>query len=377
MGRPSHEVADILGAVDLPVITSNTWKLRTLYALSNCRTAALGGHIDRCDNPKCNKLHLSYNSCRNRQCPKCQGHQREAWIQQREAELLNVPYYHVVFTIPDHLHALCLQKPMMLYTMLFKTAWSVIKGFGENPKFLGATTGMIAVLHTWGSNMSLHPHLHCIVPAGGINGSGKWKTTKSKGRFLFPVKAMSKVFRARFLDRLNKAGLLDTSLHKKLTARPWVIYAKRPFYGPAQVVEYLGRYTHKIAISNHRIRQVDDGSVTFSVKDYRHGGRKANCKLAKEEFVRRFSLHILPKRFVRIRHFGLLSSIGKKKYLPLVRTQTGGVLLSVEREPIKLGQCPSCKKGKLITVVFFKNGRSPPLHLLAQIYRQNKQCQRA
>lgn len=295
MGRPSHEVADILGAVDLPVITSNTWKLRTLYALSKCRTAALGGHIDRCDNPKCNKLHLSYNSCRNRHCPKCQGHQREAWIQQREAELLNVPYYHVVFTIPDHLHALCLQKPMMLYTMLFKTDWSVIKGFGENPKFLGATTGMIAVLHTWGSNMSLHPHLHYIVPAGGINGSGKWKTTKSKGRFLFPVKAMSKVFRARFLDRLNKAGLLDTSLHKKLTDRPWVIYAKRPFYGTAQVVEYLGRYTHKIAISNHRIRQVDDGSVTFSVKDYRHGGRKATCKLAKEELVRRFSYIFYPK----------------------------------------------------------------------------------
>lgn len=333
MGRPLHEVADILRSSELTAITSNGWKLRTLYALSRCRTAAMGGHIDQCDLSDCGRLHLSYNSCRNRHCPKCQGHRREQWVQQREAELLNVPYFHVVFTLPDHLNELSLEKPKVLYTLLFKTAWEVIKGFGANPKFLGATTGMIAVLHTWGSNMSLHPHLHCIVPAGGVNGSGKWKTTKSKGKYLFPVKAISRVFRAKFLDKLNKAGLLGAPLYEKLVAKPWVVYAKRPFYGPSQVVEYLGRYTHKIAISNHRIREVDDTSVTFSVKDYRHGGRKATCKLTKEEFVRRFAMHILPKGFVRIRHYGILSSSGKKRHLSNIRKQTGTVVPATDRGP--------------------------------------------
>jgi hypothetical protein len=155
-----------------------------------------------------------------------------------------VHYFHVVFTLPDHLNELCLHKPKMLYSMLFKTAWAVINGFGDNPKFLGAQTGMIAVLHTWGSNMSLHPHLHCIVPAGGVNGSGKWKNTKSKGKYLFPVKSMSKVFRAKFLNELNKAEMLTPDLHEKLTSKPWVVYTKRPFHGPQQVTEYLGRYTH-------------------------------------------------------------------------------------------------------------------------------------
>lgn len=375
--RPVHELGSILGSVHLPKIITNSWKLRTLYALSRCRTAAMGGHIDRCDHPDCGKLHLSYNSCRNRHCPKCQGHHREAWIQQREDELLNAVYFHVVFTLPDHLNELCLEKPALIYPMLFKTAWAVIRGFGANPKFLGATTGMIGILHTWGSNMSLHPHLHCIVPAGGVNDSGKWKTTKSKGKFLFPVKAMSKVFRAKFLDELNKAGLLDVTLHEKLAAKPWVIYAKRPFYGPKQVVEYLGRYTHKIAISNHRIRDVDNVSVTFSAKDYRHGGKKVPCKLPVREFIRRFALHILPKGFVRIRHFGLLSSTGKKKYLPLIRSQTGTILPFTDREPIKLGRCPCCKKGRLVTLAFFKNGRSPPQYLLAQLHQQNQQRQRA
>lgn len=244
MSRPAYQVNDILKSVDLPDIAPNRWKLRTLYAVSKCRTAALGGHIDRCDNPECNRLHLSYNSCRNRHCPKCQGHQREEWIQKREAELLNVEYFHVVFTLPDHLNELCLSLPADLYAMLFRTAWQTINGFGKNHKFLGAQVGMITVLHTWGSNMSLHPHLHCIVPAGGVNGSGKWKHTRSKGKYLFPVKALSKVFRAKFIDELNKAGLLTADLYEKLTAKRWVIYAKRPFRGPQQVTEYLGRYTH-------------------------------------------------------------------------------------------------------------------------------------
>jgi len=251
--------------------------------------------------------------------------------------------------------------------MLFKTAWETIYGFGQNHKFLGARTGMIAVLHSWGSNMSLHPHLHCIVPAGGVNGSGRWMITKSKGKYLFPVKAMSKVFRAKYLDALNKADLLEASLHEKLTAKKWVVYAKDPFYGPQQVTEYLGRYTHKIAISNHRIIDVGDHTVRFIVKDYRKGGKKGTCTLPKTEFIRRFAMHILPKGFVRIRHFGILSTTGKKKYLATIRNQTGTVILTIKREPIKLGLCPKCQKGKLVTIVTFSSDRAPPAHLLASI----------
>ena len=366
INRRTHQIADIFRSAHLPEIITNTWQLRTLYAICKCRTAALGGHIDRCNHPDCHRLHLSYNSCRNRHCPRCQGHQREEWIQKREAELLNVEYYHVVFTLPDHLNGLCLQAPSTLYAMLFRTAWQTLSGFGHNPKFLGAQTGMIAILHTWGSNMSLHPHLHCIVPAGGINKCGKWKHTKGKGKYLFPVKSISKVFRAKFLEALNKSAMLSSRLREKLTVKPWVVYAKRPFGGPQQVVEYLGRYTHKIAISNHRIAEVSEVAVSFSVKDYRHGGRKSICQLSTEEFIRRFSMHILPKGFTRIRHYGLLSSTGKKKYLAVVRQQTGTVKLMVNPEPLKLGMCPVCKKGKLITIAVFRD-RGPPFHLLNTI----------
>jgi hypothetical protein len=382
MSRPVHEVAHIINSVkaDLPVIVNNGWKERTLYALSRCRTSAMGGHIDRCDYSECNKLHMSYNSCRNRHCPKCQGHQREEWVQKREEELLNVPYFHVVFTLPDHLNGLCLSKPETLYSMLFKTAWAVIDGFGQNHTFLGAQTGMIAVLHTWGSDMSLHPHLHCIVPAGGVTESGKWKHSKSNGKFLFPVKSMSKVFRAKFLDQLNKSEMLDAGLHEKLTSKPWVVYAKRPFAGPQQVIGYLGRYTHKIAISNHRITEVGSDSVSFTVKDYRNGGKKGTCTLLKTEFIRRFAMHILPRGFVRIRHYGMLSSTGKRKHLESIREQTGKVDLVIDRGPVLLGLCPYCKQGKLVTISVFRD-RGPPRHLLEQITKQkaseNKQRQGA
>ena len=230
---------------------------------------------------------------------------------------------------------------------------------------------MIAVLHTWGSNMSLHPHLHCIVPAGGVSRSGKWKETKSCGKYLFPVKAMSKVFRAKFLDALNRADLLTPELHEKLTAKRWVIYAKRPFYGPQQVTEYLGRYTHKIAISNHRITDVGKDTVSFKVKDYRKGGKSSICKLSRQEFICRFAMHILPKAFVRIRHFGILSATGKRKYQATIREQTGSVKLQIKREPIKLGACPSCGKGRLVTIAIFRD-RGPPKNLFHQIRQQKK-----
>jgi len=228
MTTAAFEVAGVLerNSEDLSGICANSWQARTLHALRKCRTAALGGHIDRCDDPACHRLHLSYNSCRNRHCPKCQGHKREAWIKAREEELLNVPYFHVVFTLPHELNRTCLHSPKEMYGLLFRTAWSVIRDFGNNPKFLGADTGMVAILHTWGQNLSLHPHLHCIVPGGGITARGKWKYANGRGKYLFPVKAMSKVFRARSTEGLRERFDLPKGLH----CCPFI--SIMPFSGP-------------------------------------------------------------------------------------------------------------------------------------------------
>jgi len=259
---PLHEVADVLNAHWPQVQQSgkfNTWQLRTLGAIKRCRTASLGAHVDGCTN--CGHIRMSYNSCRNRNCTKCQGIQHEQWISAREQELLPVPYFHVVFTIPDTLNPLCLYQGRIIYSILFQTAWSVLESFGHDSKWLGAHPGMIAILHTWGQTLSLHPHLHCIIPGGGLTPSGKWKTAKSEGKYLFPVKAMSKVFRARFIDALKKelAEKMEPAVVDALYKNNWVVFAKRPFESPQTVIEYLGRYTHKIAISNHRIVDVSDG----------------------------------------------------------------------------------------------------------------------
>lgn len=357
--HPLYEVADVLqrNYRQLGQLTANSWQSRTLYALASCRTSQLGGHIDKCSNAGCNHIHISYNSCRNRHCPKCQGHKREEWIQKREKELLKVPYYHVVFTLPDELNRYALSKPKTVYNLLFKAAWSVISDFGANSKFMGAKTGMIAILHTWGQNLSLHPHLHCIVPGGGWSGT-RWKPAKGKNKYLFPVKAMSEVFRARFVESLRKEIEVDNSTSKNIFAKKWVVYCKQPFFGAQQVIEYLGRYTHKIAISNHRLQSLDNGQVTFSAKNYRHGGKRHNISLPDAEFIRRFSLHILPKGFTRIRHYGILSSSLKKAILPIIEKEIGKAKLPV-REPIKHGKCPVCKTGNLITIYRF-NSRGPP-----------------
>ena len=314
---------------------------------------------------------MSYNSCRNRHCPKCQGEQREAWIQAREAELLPVPYFHVVFTLPDTISPLCLYAPANVYNLLFKTAWSVMQSFAQDPKHLGAKPGMIAVLHTWGQNLSLHPHLHCIVPGGGVTQRGKWKPARSKGKFLFPVKAMSQVFRARFVAGLRKA-FPDQSkaFFEPLFSKPWVIYAKRPFQHPKAVVEYLGRYTHKIAISNHRITSLDNGQVTFRYKDYRKGAQKLQMTLSDQEFIRRFSQHILPKGLVRIRHYGFLSSNWKKDKLPDLQRMMGLRIAADEpTEPVPRRTCGECGVGTRQTMHMFF-GRAPPKAWLQRIEQQ-------
>ncbi|ACU07655.1 transposase [Flavobacteriaceae bacterium 3519-10] len=308
-------VAEVLRKINLSSQNFSVHQEKTLRALSNCRTAALGGHIDACDG--CGNLSISYNSCRNRHCPQCQGHKKEEWIQKREQDLLPCTYYHVVFTLPEELNGLAISQPQLIYKALFEAAWATLNQFGKNK---GIQLGMIAILHTWGQNLSLHPHLHCIVPGGGINRQGKWIRKVRTDKYLFSVKAMSKVFRAKFVASLRACGITDQDLMDKLFAKNWVVYAKRPFGGPKQVIEYLGRYTHKVAISNHRIKEVTDEQVRFSYKDYRKGGAKKEMTVSNQEFIRRFSLHILPRRFVRIRHYGILSSSWKRGKLQALQS---------------------------------------------------------
>jgi hypothetical protein len=370
--KTNIELADIVNVLGekLENLGLNSWQLRTLSALKKCRTSALGGHIDACE--ECGNLSISYNSCRNRHCPKCQGKNREKWIGMRENELLSVPYFHVVFTLPQVLNKTALREPKMLYDILFESAWETLQTFGKNR---GLKMGMIAVLHTWGQNLSLHPHLHCIVPGGGVDENGDWKNLRSDGRFLFPVKSLSKVFRAKFCGKFKhqlslkfnenhsenceNQGEEYEKLRPSLWEKPWVVYAKKPFGSPKSVVEYLGRYTHKIAISNQRIRKIDDRKVTFSYKDYRQNGVKKHMVLSHEEFIRRFAMHILPKRFVKIRHYGFLSSTWKRKNLKILQEKLGIKLR--EKPPSKAFQskCSCCKIGNLVTIATFDQ-RGPP-----------------
>jgi hypothetical protein len=362
---PKYTVADVLNLeVDhLKELANTSWHLRTLHAIRKCRTKALGGHLDWCTD--CGKLHLQFNSCRNRHCPKCQGHKQQQWVGAREKELLPVPYFHVVFTLPDHLNAIALAHPNELYKIIFDSVWETISSFGT--KELGAKMGMIAVLHTWGQNLSVHPHLHCIVPKGGITKAGYWKKGKSKDDFLFSVKALSKKFRGVFAAKLRKKlPEIPQSLYDKLFSKKWVVYAKAPFGKPEHMIEYLGRYTHKIAISNYRILAIDtqNKTVTFSMKEYRNQGKKTTQTLSTKDFIKRFQNHILPKGFTRIRHYGFLSSSWKKEKLPQLQLQLANKDLEVIDAYVLVEKslhrrCPSCKKGILITLLTF-DGRGPP-----------------
>lgn len=366
--QPRREVADVLRRTDIasPVFTVHQQK--TLGALQHCRTSALGGHVDVCT--ECGVIHVSYNSCRNRHCPKCQGHKRREWIEKREQELLPCTYYHVVFTLPFELNLLALHQPKAVYAALFNAAWQTIHQFGRQQ---GIQMGMIAVLHTWGQNLSLHPHLHCIVPGGGIDRLGKWQKHvggsfplrgKNKGGYLFAVKALSKVFRAKYVQQLRANGIEDKPLIESLFQKEWVVYARRPFGGPGQVIEYLGRYTHKVAISNHRIQNVTPAEVTFGYKDYRNGSRQKQMTLSNAEFTRRFAQHILPQRFVRIRHYGILSCTWKRGKLQQLQKQLKINRLAVKAKTL-LRKCPCCKTGMLVTIEVFGK-RGPPEHYLPE-----------
>lgn len=349
----------MLQRVDIGEASFSIHQQKTLRAITQCRTAALGGHVDACSD--CDHIRISYNSCRNRHCPKCQGHLREVWIQQREADLLPCTYYHLVFTLPQELNALALHRPAAVYDALFRAAWQTLQQFGRTA---GVQLGMIAVLHTWGQTLCLHPHLHCIVPGGGIDSNGRWKRQLRSNKYLFAVKALSKVFRAKYVAALRQAGIDDQALIENLFKQRWVVYAKRPFGGPKQVIEYLGRYTHKVAISNHRLQHISDKEVSFTYKDYRTAGSTKLMTLSNDEFARRFAQHILPPRFVRIRHYGLLSSTWKRGKLQALQQQ-----LCINRPAVQpktlLRRCPCCKTGTLITIEVFGK-RGPPKHYLLE-----------
>ena len=343
--------------------TFNTHQIRTLKAITQCRTPALGASIYQCNT--CGHRHVRYHSCRNRHCPQCQNTQKEQWVEAQQARLLPVTYYHLVFTIPHALNQIFLTYPRPMYAALMRVAWEVIQDFGWNNKCLGAQTGCTMVLHTWGSNLSYHPHVHCIVPGGGITVSGKWRTARGKGKFLFPVKAMSKVFRSRMVSAVRKyleeSGMsMPTDLMRQLYKQPWVVYAKPSFGGPQGVIRYLARYTHKIAITHHRILQYKDGKVTFRYTNYRQINKPKTMTLTAQEFVRRFTLHILPNRFCRIRHYGILSSSWSKKLFPNTPAEAKSWTQIWASRDCHIDSCPYCSNGQLILIEKTEPRRGPP-----------------
>jgi len=338
MTRPTLEVADILRAqgdrfLDRYRSSFDFQQLKAFRAIQRCRTAALGGHRDAC--PSCGYQAISYNSCRNRHCPKCQAQARERWITARQRELLDTSYFHVVFTVPHELNVLALENPRLFYDLLFTATAQTLLEIASDPKHLGAEIGVIAILHTWGQNLLLHPHIHCVIPAGGLSADHlRW--VRPRYAFFLPVKVLSRVFRGKFLAGLKRlrrgkklqcagpaAALADprqfADLLRRLHRHDWVVYAKPAFGGPMQVLRYLGRYTHRVAISNHRLLGFDQERVTFRWKDYARGGKQRQMTLTATEFLRRFFLHVLPKGFVRIRHFGFLANRFRASHLLLSR----------------------------------------------------------
>ena len=374
--RPQLEVADIFRQHGYDFRLTHPLspeQRRVMRAIERCRTAALGGHLEQCDT--CGHQRISYNSCRNRHCPKCQSLAKARWLEARLADLLPVEYFHVVFTLPEQLASVALQNQRVVYNLLFATVAETLRTVAADPRHLGAEIGFLAVLHTWGQTLRHHPHLHCVVPGGGLSVDGERWLSCRRGFFL-PVNVLARLFRRLFLQALKRAyekGKLNfhgTSsylakplafdrLCASLQAREWWVYAKPPFGGPEQVLAYLGRYTHRVAISNHRLLSFKDGKVTFSWKDYRHGHRQSLMTLSTDEFIRRFLLHVLPRGFQRIRQFGLLANRRRAEQLARCRQLLGTATQSIEPLPTdykslyqtvtgeSLEHCPACRTGNM------------------------------
>jgi hypothetical protein len=333
-----------------------------------CRTASLGGHMDICG--ECGHQVISYNSCRNRHCPKCQTLAKERWIEKQEQNLLNVGYFHVVFTVPNDLNTVMYQNQKSMYNLFFKAVSETLLELGFNKKYLGAKLGVTAVLHTWGQNLLYHPHIHCVIPGGGLTADNKWFNTRKK--FFIPIKVLSRKFRGKFMAYFRQANisfqgsLSELSIHhnydslvSNLYQKNWVTYCKPPFENVSKVVRYLGRYTHRVAISNNRILKAEDGLVTFNWRDYRDANKVKTMTITAEEFIRRFLLHVLPSGFRKIRHYGILAARDKSRRLALCGklTNTPVQIVASLRDPLEmlkriLGDsfniCPRCGVGHLI-----------------------------
>lgn len=391
------EVADIFRQAgpayrQSQVDTLSRGQRRVMSAIEQCRTAALGGHVEQCD--ACGHQRIAFNSCRNRHCPKCQSLVRAQWLAARQADLLPVEYFHVVFTLPAEIAAIAYQNKAVVYDLLFHVNAETLRTIAADPKHLGAEIGFIAVLHTWGQNLLHHPHLHCVIPGGGLSADGgRWVACRSG--FFLPVRVLSRLFRRLFLEQLQHAfdagklrffnameSLAIPAAFARTLAKTrqneWVVYAKPPFGGPQQVLEYLGRYTHRVAISNNRLIDFVAGDVSFRWKDYRHASRQKVMRLAAPEFIRRFLLHVLPQGLQRIRHCGFLANRHRAVKLAHCRTLLG-VPAPVEplaETPIdyrdryqdltgkSLRDCPQCAHGHMVCIETFVPGarpRAPPV----------------
>jgi hypothetical protein len=367
MSRPTLKVADILRVAGSSFLERHgshhaPQHRKVMDAIVRCRTAALGGHRDRCSG--CGHQAISYNSCRNRHCPKCQGNARVRWLAARSAELLPVPYFHIVFTLPHELSTLVLQNKRLLYDLLFRTCAATLLEVARDPKHLGADIGLLSVLHTWGQNLQHHPHVHCVVPGGGLALDGtRWVAASS--RFFLPVRVLSRVFRGKFtaaLKQLLLQGKIEFHGSLKELAAParfqrflrqlftkdWVVYAKPPFGGAEHVLNYLARYTHRVAISNHRLVGFKDDRVSFRWKDYAQASKQKVMTVSADDFLRRFLIHVLPKGLVRIRHFGLFAN--RKRSASLLRCR---LLLHAAAPPPQLAptaqiKCPLCSEPMLV-----------------------------
>ncbi len=361
----------------VPPVNKNLHVQKVLQRIKTCRTAALGYHVYQCSNEQCGHLKYQYHSCRDRHCPNCGAIKKQEWIEARRQELLPVKYYHVVFTLPHELNSLILGHRKILFKLLFEASAQTLLSFAKDEKYLGANPGIMSVLHTWGQQLSFHPHIHCIVSGGGITTDNQWKEAKKNAYlFLFPVKAMSIVYRAKFLMGLEQMIAKDEvvlpentdskRLFNLLYQKDWVVYAKAPFGSPHAVIEYLGRYTHKVAISNHRISSINDaqGTVTFDYKDYADDGKQKQMTLTCSEFIRRFEKHILPERFTKIRTYGYLANrnrqqrineVLRKMKLPLHQGLVKIPLQTrmLEQFGIEMEQCPCCKSNTLKLVSVF------------------------
>jgi hypothetical protein len=382
VAREGLEVADVFRRFgpafrDQHGASLSAARRRAMLAIESCRTAALGGHVERCGD--CGHQRVSYNSCRNRNCPKCQGLARAQWLQDRQAELLDVPYFHVVFTVPAQIEVIAFQNQTVVYDILFRAASETLRIIAADPEHLGAKIGFLGVLHTWGQALTHHPHLHFLIPGGGIAPDGESWIACRPGFFL-PARVLSRMFRGLFLRYLEKAFAAGTlnffSEHRHLHEpaafsrylapawkAEWVVYAKRPFADPAQVLDYVGRYTHRVAISNNRLVSMDDGKVRFRWKDYRDANRPKTMALKAEEFIHRFLIHVLPDGFHRIRYFGFLGNCHREQKLTRCRELLGMAPAGPAADPPagyrdrfealtgqSLRECPHCHTGTMVVI---------------------------